>query len=152
MSKRLRADLLLLCVALIWGTAFVVQRIASQQISQFALNGFRFLIGGVVLVPLAARGWKPGEILGKDKWQHLLGSVGWVLLAGSILFLAAALQQMGLKTTTAGNAGFFTSLYVVIVPFLLYIFWRQKIRLISWAAAILAAIGAALLSTGGVRI
>ena len=38
----------------------------------------------------------------------------------------AVLQQAGLQWTTAGNAGFITGLYVVFVPLLLLIFWRQR--------------------------
>jgi drug/metabolite transporter (DMT)-like permease len=66
-----------------------------------------------------------------------------------ILFTAAALQQAGLLTTTAGNAGFITSLYVVIVPFVMLIAWRERPGWLAVLAALLAAVGAFLLSTGG---
>jgi drug/metabolite transporter (DMT)-like permease len=69
--------------------------------------------------------------------------------AGTILFLAGALQQAGLLTTTAGNAGFITSLYVVIVPFVLLIGWRERPHWLAVIAVILAGAGAFLLSTGG---
>ena len=52
----------------------------------------------------------------------------WMVAAGVILFTASALQQAGLKTTTAGNAGFLTSLYVVLVPLVLFVGWRRKAR------------------------
>ena len=59
------------------------------------------------------------------------------------------MQQAGLETTTAGNAGFITTLYVVLVPVILVIFWREKIHWLSWLGAGIAIIGSLLLSTGG---
>jgi drug/metabolite transporter (DMT)-like permease len=72
-----------------------------------------------------------------------------VILVGLLLFTGAALQQAGLKYTTAGNAGFITGLYVVIIPLFLALFWRQRLRWITWLGASLAVIGLFLLSTGG---
>jgi drug/metabolite transporter (DMT)-like permease len=72
-----------------------------------------------------------------------------MLIAGFLLFIASALQQLGVVYTTAGNAGFITSLYVVFVPVVLLIVWREKIHWISIGAVMLAAVGAFLLSTGG---
>ena len=72
-----------------------------------------------------------------------------MLIAGFILFLGSALQQLGVVYTTAGNAGFITSLYVVLVPIVLFIIWREKAHWISIIAVILAGVGAFLLSTSG---
>jgi drug/metabolite transporter (DMT)-like permease len=72
-----------------------------------------------------------------------------MVLAGLCAFGGSALQQAGLMFTTAANAGFLTSLYVVLVPVLLMLIWRQRVNWIVWAAAMLAVVGAMLLSTGG---
>jgi drug/metabolite transporter (DMT)-like permease len=74
---------------------------------------------------------------------------GWMALAGSCAFAGSALQQAGLMFTTAANAGFLTSLYTVLVPLLLVIIWRQRVSWTVWCAAVVAVIGAMLLSTGG---
>ena len=66
-----------------------------------------------------------------------------------MLFAGSALQQAGLKYTTAGNAAFITTLYIVLVPTILVIFLREKIRWIAWLAAGVAISGSLLLSTGG---
>ncbi len=71
------------------------------------------------------------------------------LLTGFVLFAGTALQQAGIKTTTAGNAAFITGLYVVIVPILMAIITRKPAPGITWAAAGLAVLGTLLLSTGG---
>jgi drug/metabolite transporter (DMT)-like permease len=138
-KKRARSDLILLLVSLIWGSAFVAQRVAAQQMDAFLFNGTRFLVGALVLLPLAVR--NPG----KPKRVDIPG----IALAGSLLFGGAALQQIGMQTTTAANGGFITGLYVVFIPLLLALFWRQSPQPRIWLAAFLAVAGLFLLSTGG---
>jgi drug/metabolite transporter (DMT)-like permease len=70
-------------------------------------------------------------------------------VAGILVFVASALQQAGMISTTAGNAGFITSLYVILVPVFLFLGWNERTHWILWLAVILAAFGAYLLSTGG---
>jgi drug/metabolite transporter (DMT)-like permease len=72
-----------------------------------------------------------------------------MFVAGILLCIASAVQQLGVVYTTAGNAGFITSLYVVLVPVLLFMAWREKTHWISIVAVALAGVGAFLLSTGG---
>jgi drug/metabolite transporter (DMT)-like permease len=72
-----------------------------------------------------------------------------MFIVGSVLFGGSAIQQVGLLYTTAGNAGFITSLYVVLVPVLLFLFWRETVHWISVVAVVLAGVGAFFLSTGG---
>ncbi len=138
MSPRLRADLTLLLVAVIWGSAFAAQRVVAVTGAVFIFNGLRFLLGALAIYPFAR----------KRPWPK--GSQWWaVLLAGALLFVAAALQQAGMRTTTAANAGFFTGLYVVFVPFLLWTGWREQPTWLLLVSVFLAAGGAYLLSTGG---
>ncbi len=134
---RLKADLTLLLVAILWGSAFAAQRVAGQLGSVFMFNAVRFLLAGLILLAISARTKIPAR-----QWL-------WVSVAGTVLFLAGALQQAGLLTTTAGNAGFITSLYVVIVPFVMFVGWRERPHWLAVLAVILAALGAFLLSTGG---
>jgi drug/metabolite transporter (DMT)-like permease len=138
-ADRIKADLTLLLVALIWGSAFVAQRTIADDIGVLTFNGVRFLIGALLVVPLARR-----------HWQSLarIDSLG-VLMAGLLLLGGAAFQQFGLRFTTAGNAGFVTGLYVVIIPIILAFGWRKAPRKAIWGAALLASTGLFLLSTGG---
>jgi drug/metabolite transporter (DMT)-like permease len=135
---RLKADLTLLLVAAIWGSAFVAQRVGAAQIGPFLFNGARFLLAVLALLPLAR------FRLNLDR-----KTVGWVLAAGALLCGGSLLQQAGLRWTTAGNAGFITGLYVIFVPVLLLVFLRQHVRFYVWVAALLAAGGIFLLSAGG---
>lgn len=134
---RIKADLTLLLVAIVWGSAFAAQRVAGALGSLHFFNAARFLVAGLLLVPFAARSAIPRSQL------------AWSCVAGMILFAASALQQAGMLTTTAGNAGFLTSLYVVIVPFVLWLGWREKPGVFAMVAVALASLGAYLLSTGG---
>ena len=147
--KRWRADLILLIVALIWGSAFAVQRVAGRSLDPFTFNGLRFLLAGFLLAPFSGlfRRTNAPE-LGNTENPKRSGII-YISLAGLLLFGAGGLQQAGLETTTAGNAGFITSLYVVLVPLVLSVFWKQRLRWSAWAAAGLAVMGSLLLSTGG---
>ncbi len=138
MKIRLRADLTLLLVAVIWGTAFAAQRVAAQVGSVFMFNGLRFMLGVLVLLPFAGLRWN----FSRRDW-------GLVLFAGILLFGGSSLQQMGMQSTSAANAGFITTLYVVLVPIVLFIGWRERPHWLAWVAALLALTGAFLLSTGG---
>ena len=141
-SERLRADLLLLLVALIWGSAFVAQRVAAQTIGVYYFNGVRFIVAALFLLLLAGSrlaAW----FRSTDK------NLGGIFIAGMLLFGGTTLQQWGLRYTTAGNAGFITGLYVVFIPLILAIGWRSKVGRITWVAVGCSAVGLFLLSTVG---
>lgn len=138
-------------VALIWGTSFVVQRMATESIGPFQFNGLRFLVAAGFLWAwlLASKGRRQGAAP-EAQAENRGRSLAYIMLAGSILTAAVAFQQIGIAETTAGNAGFITSLYVVLVPVILYAIWREKQRWYIWLAVGLAVLGSLLLSTGGV--
>ncbi len=138
LGTRLKADLTLLLVAAIWGSAFVAQRVAAAHIGTFLFTGVRFLLGALVLLPVVR--FRPK--LDRRTWP-------WAAGAGLLMSGGSVLQQAGLRWTTAGNAGFITGLYVVFVPILLFILWRQRVRPTVWVGACLAAGGLFLLSAGG---
>jgi len=142
-SKTIKSDLLLLTAAFIWGTAFVAQRKGMEYIGPFTYNGFRFALGGLVLLPLVFWLRKINPKGHEDSGRRFFIQGG--MLAGAALFAGATLQQMGLVYTTAGKAGFITSLYVVVVP-ILGLFLGHRIGLSVWVGAILAVIGLYFLS------
>lgn len=138
----LKANLLLLLTAAIWGSAFVAQRVGMDHVGPFTFNGVRFALGALSLVPLILVMPKPGPSAGPGAPKALVTGG---LLAGSALYFGASLQQVGLVHTTAGKAGFITGLYVVIVP-LMGLFWRQRPDMGTWVGAVLAAVGLYFLS------
>lgn len=144
MRLRLRADFTLLIVSIIWGSAFVAQRVAGQMGSVYYFNGARYLLAALIVLPVAFRNRqsKSPTYLSADQYK-------WMFVAGFLLFLGSALQQAGMVYTTAGNAGFITSLYVVLIPVLLFLFWEERPHWLSLAAVALAGAGAFFLSTSG---
>ena len=131
MNKELRAGLLLLLTAAIWGFAMAAQRDGIQYVPAFTFNGIRYVLGTLALLPLTIRENKGVKhLFSKDDIKK--GT-----LVGIVLFTAAILQQLGLLGADAGKAGFLTALYVVLVP-VLGIFFKRKTRLTTWLALLLA--------------
>ncbi len=138
-SRNIRADATLLLVAAIWGFAFVAQSLGMEQLGPFGFNGIRFAVGVLSLLPLL---WIIRPSLGAQGGQKFwLGGFA----AGLFLFMGSATQQLGLVWTTAGNAGFITGLYVVLVP-ILGIFLAHSTGIWTWLGAVVAVIGLFLLS------
>ncbi len=152
-SPRLRANLTLLITAAIWGFAFVAQRSGMEHVGPFTFNAIRFTIGGLALVPLMIILDRQRTDAGTPvvRWSNRTLLVGGTL-TGVVLFAAASLQQMGIVFTTAGKAGFITSLYVVLVP-LLGLALGHRTSGAMWIGAALAAVGLYFLSIqGGFRM
>lgn len=135
---RLKADLTLFAVAIIWGTGFITQGIAAQYQIAYLFNGASFSLAALILLPFIPRAQK----LPTNQWA-------WIFIAGSILFVGSALQQVGIYYTQVANAGFITSLYAVFTPFILWISFREKPHWLDLIAVGLAILGAYLLSTAG---
>lgn len=142
-ADRLKADLILLFVAAVWGSGFVAQRLAAGEMDAFTFNGGRFLIAALVIfgVSILQTGGRPAAKT--EKKENLLP---WMMLAGVLMFAAAWFQQAGLATTTVGNAGFITGLYVVLVPLILFVVLRERVTWAQWVAVLIAVAGVALLS------
>jgi drug/metabolite transporter (DMT)-like permease len=135
-SERLRADLMLLTIAAIWGIGFVVNRVAAAHVGALLYNGVRFIFGAVTLLPFVWRRLR--NLTRLELWGGAL--------AGLLLFAASTFQQMGLQFTAAGKAAFITGLYVVLVPLFLALIWRQRPRWMVWVASLLATLGLFFLS------
>lgn len=133
-NNALRADLMLLVVAAIWGSGFVAQRTAMDHIGPFAFNTARYAIGALVLLPF---------ILRRPKMTRLQIAKG--LLLGLVMTAAAGLQQVGMVHTTAPRAGFITGLYVLFVP-LIALCFGQRTNTGHILGIILAAFGMYLLA------
>ena len=145
MNKELRSSLLLLLTAIIWGFAFVAQRLGMDYLEPFTYNAIRFGLGSISLIPVIKIFSKPNDDSDKEieEDDKLIFKYG--LIAGSVLFIAATLQQVGLLYTTAAKAGFITTLYIVLVP-ILGLFLGQKTSTNIWIGVVVATIGLYFLS------
>ncbi len=134
------SHLLLIGVAAIWGFAFVAQSAGMDYLGPHSFNAARFLLGALSLLPLwflmAKKRLPQGRTL-------FLGG----LAAGTIMFGGFSFQQIGLLHTTAGNAGFITGMYIVMVP-VVGILLGQSTNIQTWSGVILAVLGLYSLSVG----
>ena len=138
----LKADLLMVLTAAIWGTTFVAQQLGMDGVGPFTYTGARMLLGVALIAPLW--GWRGGPFAGLPV-QPSRGLWGAGLLLGLVLFCAINLQQVGLLGTSVSNAGFITGLYVVLVPVLLRLGGTHITRQ-AWIAVALATAGLYFLS------
>lgn len=139
---------MLLITAAIWGSAFVAQKSGMDYIGPFTYGGIRMFIGGLVLIPvilLMSKGKVNAENISKDEKtkQNRLLIIGGVC-CGIVLFAASSLQQFGVSYTTAGKAGFITTLYVVLVPIFSLVIGK-RVRPIMWLCVLMGAAGLYLL-------
>ena len=139
--NRLKANVMLLLAAFIWGTAFVAQSMGMDSIGPVSFNCVRMFIGSLTLIPVILirrfiEKKKNGTAEKIDLKNHLIAGAA----CGGFLFLASVSQQVGLVYTTPAKSGFITALYVVLVP-IVGLFFKKKVRWNMWVAVALAAAG-----------
>ncbi len=139
---RFKADLLLLLTALIWGTAFVAQKLGNAKVGPYLFVSGRFALSALLLMPLAYWEARRGRDLRRRDWA-LSGVIGLTLCAGSTM------QQVGLTSTTVTNAGFITTVYIALVPFVAWAILRTALRPLVLVAVIVSLSGAWLLAYHG---
>ena len=136
--KSLRGSLLLLLGSVIWGAAFVAQRVGMDHMGPFTFNGIRMLLAWLVMIPVTflferKNKKSPAYQVPDPKEQRLSG-----VICGALLFIASSLQQMGLVSTSAGKAGFITALYVVLVPVAAWFLFRKNPGKVIWLGVLIA--------------
>lgn len=141
MSKKTVANLMLLLAALCWGASYPIQAKSVELLHPFDINAIKSLMGAVILYPVI-KYW--GRNLPKptatQKRDLVIGS----LICGGTVLIGGILQQLGLMTTTAGKAGFLTSMYVVMVP-IMGLFLGRRVSGMGWFSVGLATVGLYLL-------
>ena len=111
-----------------------------ESVPPFTFNAVRFLIGCLSLLPIVLLNRKVARVTTNRKTIWLGG-----IAAGTVLFIASSLQQIGVVSTTAGKAGFITGLYVIIVP-ILGLTLRHRTGIWTWLGALAGVVGLFLLS------
>ena len=143
-NREVRANIILISIAIIWGFAFPIQKQSADYLSPFSINAIRFFLASITLIPVILFWIKSGKSANNTfKFSRLELLSG--TLTGAVLFLASFLQQLGLETTTSVKAAFITGLYVVIVP-IVGIFMKQKVHISIWLSVLIATVGMYFLS------
>ena len=141
-SKQLFSNICLIVAALIWGTAFVAQTTGMEHIGPLTFTNLRFLIGGLIVLPLAVK-----EIPNfKKSLNKKLIII--ILLTGLSLLMGTYLQQYALKYTKIGNAAFLTILYVPFVPIISRFILKKRIHWSIWVSVSICLVGSYYLTVG----
>ncbi len=145
--NKLKGELCLFVAALIWGSAYIFQKMGMDYIGPFTFSAFRFILGAFVLLPvvfvkdsIVKKKQGASKVMPFRNKELLLGS----LACGFANFVAGSLQQVGLVYTSAGKAGFITAMDIVIVPIML-LFLKKKVHFLTWIGVAMATFGLYLL-------
>ncbi len=151
-KKQLKGNFLLLTTAIIWGSAFVAQRVGMDYVGPLTFSWTRFVLATLVLIPIvhflnrssmkeardeteAKKELTPEERREEKKTLFMAS-----LVCGCILCTATVFQQVGLVSTSAGKTGFITALYIVLVP-LFSVVLKHRPGLKCWIGVALGTIG-----------
>ena len=140
-NKKIIAQFGLLITALIWGATFIVVKdaIHLDTFPPFVFAAVRFSLAAICIVFFVDF---------KSIKENALGPI----LCGIILFIGYGFQNYGLEATSPTNSAFITSISVLMVPVILYIFRFEKISLRIWISVLLAFIGIQMISPNGFNI
>jgi drug/metabolite transporter (DMT)-like permease len=136
---------MLLSASLIWGVAFVAQSAGMEFVGPYTFTAVRSALAALglgVLILIRSR----KETAPKDADHKIHWRAG--VLLGVVLTIASNLQQIGLVTTSAGKAGFITSLYIVFVPIFGLLIGRKPHPML-WLSVAIALAGLYFLSIRG---
>ena len=139
MKPALRADILIILSALLWGGEYVIVKDMVDYLPPNWINAIRFLLASPLLFLFF-----PRRILSLSRAELRAG-----VLLGFFLFGGFTLQTIGIQFTSASKSGFITSTYVVMVPFAYWFLRRKSPGVKAFAAALLCLAGIAMISLDG---
>lgn len=155
MSKeKLIGNMLLLLTSIIWGSAFVAQRVGMDYVGPLTFGAARFILAALILIPVIhlleknirkklvqAGGTEQKKIpFFPDDVDERTTLIKAGLVCGCVIFCGTTMQQIGLVFTTAGKAGFITALYIVLVP-IFSLFIKSIPNLKCWIGVAFGAVG-----------
>lgn len=139
MMKKYIADGMLLVTAIVWGSGFVITAIALEYLTAYQVMAGRFLLASIILTVLF--GYKLKKASKSVIWKGIL--------LGSILYIAFALQTVGLQYTTPSKNAFLTAVNVIIVPLIAFAVYKRRIDGYEIIGSIIAIVGIGFLSLQG---
>ena len=124
----------MLITAIIWGGSFISQLFGGVTIGSFAFSGYRGIFGcltiGILILYNNIKNYKTFTFFRKDEdvKSTVLGSC-W---CGIVLFSALITQQIGVEITDTAKSGIIASTEVIMVPIMMFLLFKRKIRPITW--------------------
>lgn len=139
--NKIKGSLMLLVAAFFWGTTFVAQTSAADNIGSFTFNGVRSFVGaaflGILILLSRIKSDNKKEVRKTDSKKLIIGGI----CCGLVLFLACNFQQSGIVAypdgvASSGRSGFLTATYVVIVALASRIFGKKIHKLVYLSAVV----------------
>ena len=148
-AKKIRGIIMLSICAMMWGSAFAAQDVGMELTGPFTFGAVRYLVGGLILIPLVLLIRKLDPPVPEKKKEVNRSTVIAGIVCGSVLFISSSLQQVGMAMgVDSGKAGFLTAMYIVIVP-VIGIFMKRKPPVLVWAAVAISLVGMYFLCING---
>ena len=144
-SRRTAGNAILIFTSLIWGTAFVFQRVGMDSIEPLTFTAARMLLAAVFIGLIAVPAWRKDRKAAGDSSRYRKDTLTGGICCGIFLSLGSILQQTGMVYTTAGKAGFITAMYILLVPVIGFLFMKRKNTWIVWTAVLMGIAGMYLL-------
>ncbi|NLD10998.1 MAG: DMT family transporter [Clostridiales bacterium] len=147
--KSYKGDIILVLAALVYGSGLVAQKDGMNNLGPFTFTAIRFIMGGIVLIPVAMIVRKHKSPEQKAAEMPVKKMLKGCIATGFVLTAMVVAQQYGLPYTTVGKAGFISGLYVILTPIAGVLFLKRKISPRIWVAAIISVVGFYFLSLSG---
>lgn len=139
--NRFIGPLLILLCTVIWGAAFLAQKMGADHYGPFAITCYRNVLGGIFLFCcIKIRDWRTSDnptIQRSKGHKELLGGS----ISGVCLFVAMVAQQLGIEQTTPGISAFLTANYVLLVPIFAWCVGRGRPAAGVWVGVVMALLG-----------
>ena len=115
-NTQLKANFIMLIVTMFWGSSYLFMKMGLDTIQGFNLVALRFGIAFIL-----------AGIVFYKRFMHIdFQTIKYGFLLGTLMFSAISVVTIGVKSTSASNAGFLFSLAVVFVPLLLAVFFKRR--------------------------
>ncbi len=137
MFKKMNPDLMLVFVAVIWGTGFIATEYAiDANMPASMILAYRFAVAALTLLGFVAK-----DLRKVTKKQWISG-----IIAGCLLFLGFFFQTFGQSMTTVSNSAFLTAVNVVLVPFIVWVISKHRPQTKIFFTALLTFVGIVVLT------
>jgi len=129
----------LILTTIFWGGSFLFTKIGLREIPPLLFVFLRFTLAALIMLIVFAR-----RIAALDRGILLRG-----MIVGIALGLANISFVFGIKDTSISRAGVLNNLFVLFIPIITKLVWKDRVGRTNLAGIALAAIGIWLLATGG---
>lgn len=132
-------ELALIAITAVWGATFLLVHWAMEHSGPWFFVGLRFIVAGLISILIFHRS------LRGMTWAD----IGAGASIGLMIYAGYGLQTMGLQTIESSTSAFLTALYVPMVPFAQWLFFRRRPPVLAFAGAGLAFAGLVLIAGPG---